>query len=37
MQEVAEKPEADEGGVRVTVGEPNTHNRESTASAVTVE
>jgi len=24
MQEVKEKPEADEGGVRVTVGDPKT-------------
>ena len=29
MQEVKEKPEADEGGIRVTVGDPRTTNRSS--------
>ena len=31
MQEVKEKPEADEGGIRVTVGDPRTTTRRSSS------
>ena len=36
MQEVKEKPEADEGGVRVTVGDPTTTAKRTSQAQISV-